>query len=228
MSISKRVDLIKLTVFLVHSAALTMGIHTLKSHSPWRMIHRRILRLMSGLKFANCTGLRVQPFINLSIIQRNLKVSNGYPDKGLRDITNFSPPELEHRDAIDFRREWNVVFKVKRSLISHNFTIFFFLGDPGEEPCQWSTHNSLLGSFSTFKGQGDYCTNCASQEAADLYMKGAIDITEGIYTKLPEIRSDANLDCTKEIAALLNKHLTWRVMNVSIQYPIHWHFICWL
>lgn len=108
--------------------------------------------------------------------------------------------------------------KVKRNLILDNFTIFFFLRNPGEDARSWGTHDYRVGSFSTFKGQAEQCVNCANQEAADVYMKGGIDITEAIYYRLQQTQPGKNLDDEEEIVRLLKDELTWKLLDVSIQY----------
>lgn len=97
-----------------------------------------------------------------------------------------------------------------------NFTIFFFLGKPSDDPSTWIADPQQIGSFSTFKSQAEKCTNCAKQELEGAVMKAGLDITEDLFKAMDEEGADfADLNDTEKITDWLKKKFTWRMLEVS-------------
>nr|CAT00093.1 tyrosinase [Tuber magnatum] len=120
------------------------------------------------------------------------------------------PPSRIVRDGM-FRREWLIFLRVRKYLIPGNFIIFFFLGEPGDDPRQWLLSENHVGAVNTFKSSTDICGNCAGQEAADQLFSGGVDITNALYNKLANI--GLTLDDQDEIEEWLAKNLKWRILK---------------
>lgn len=108
------------------------------------------------------------------------------------------------------RREWRVVIKVKNNLVASNFTIFVFLGDPGEALDQWGTSAVTVGSFSTFKAPLESCENC--QERDGDYIYGSVYLTDKLHEFLPH---RSRLEDRDALTSWLIPKLDWRIRTVN-------------
>jgi len=123
-------------------------------------------------------------------------------------------PNYAHEtDHGKFRREWFIFLRVRKYLIPGNFTIFFFLGEPGDDPRQWILNKNRVGTVDTFKSSTDICGNCAGQEEADEFLSGGVDITNALYDSLEG--TGHTLDDQTEVEAWLAQNLTWRILKAS-------------
>lgn len=127
-----------------------------------------------------------------------------------------------------FRREWFIFLRVRKYLIPGNFTIFFFLGEPGDDPQQWLLNKNRVGTVDTFKSTTDICGNCAGQEEADQLLSGGVDITNALYSSLLVHDTDYTLDDYDKVEEFLAKNLKWRILKASPvprypQYFVHDH-----
>jgi len=114
-----------------------------------------------------------------------------------------------------FRREWFIFLRVRKYLIPGNFTIFFFLGEPGDDPHQWILNENRVGTVDTFKSTTDICGNCAGQKEADQLLSGGVDITNALYNSLDGTDHNFTLDDQHEVERWLAKNLKWRILKAS-------------
>lgn len=125
----------------------------------------------------------------------------------------IQPNYAYETDQGKFRREWFIFLRVRKYLIPGNFTIFFFLGEPGDDPQQWLLNESGVGTVDTFKSTTDICGNCAGQEEADELLSGGVDITNALYNSLHG--TGYTLDDYNEVETWLAKNLKWRILKAS-------------
>lgn len=135
-------------------------------------------------------------------------------DKSLVDTPKVPHRFLPPSNIVDqgkFRREWFIFLRVRKYLIPGNFTIFFFLGEPGDDPHQWILNENRVGTVDTFKSTTDICGNCAGQEEADQLLSGGVDITNALYNSLHG--TGYTLDDQDEVETWLAKNLKWRILK---------------
>lgn len=102
------------------------------------------------------------------------------------------------------------MLQVKRELVPGNFAIYFFLGDSSEDPVQWGSDPSSVGSYTTFKSTVKECENCRDQAETLIY--GSIHLTDMLHDLLPQGTTLLDKDA---VVAFLREKLDWRIRRVS-------------
>lgn len=99
-------------------------------------------------------------------------------------------------------------YRVEKYLVDNNFNVYFFCGEPGNDPKEWSLGEHLVGSMSSFKFTTENCANCEEQRDSNLMISGEIQLTTSILYHSNDIATSGGVE------AWLTQALTWRVMNV--------------
>lgn len=102
--------------------------------------------------------------------------------------------------------DWTVHAKFKKFELGSSFSILFFIGPVPEDPSDWYTSPSFVGSVSAFvNSRPDRCANCASRINAEI--ESFVHLNEHILANYPDLPS---LD-PEHVKDFLKSHLSWRI-----------------
>ena len=108
--------------------------------------------------------------------------------------------------------DWSTRINVKKYELSGSFTVLIFIGEVPEDPSQWCTSPSFVGSHYAFvNGVAAQCDNCRSQAQADLVIEGYVHLTSTLAGK-PDITSYE----PGEVIPYLKDNLNWRIQAVRV------------
>lgn len=118
-------------------------------------------------------------------------------------------------DEAGVRREWQINVAFNNDIVDENFSVFFFLGEPGP-PSEWGTTNATVGVIYTFKATVETCKSC--QDLKGQNINGTIYLTGDL--RRVELRPLKDFDDLSPVSEYLTKELSWRVRKVRTKrYP---------
>jgi tyrosinase len=106
--------------------------------------------------------------------------------------------------------DWSTRINVKKYELSGSFTVLIFIGEVPEDPSQWGTSASFVGSHYAFvNGVAAQCDNCRSQ--ADLVVEGYVHLTSTLAGQPGLTSYEPGV-----VIPYLKDNLNWRIQAVRV------------
>jgi len=106
--------------------------------------------------------------------------------------------------------DWTVRIHFKKYELGGSFAVLIFLGQPPEDPSQWRTAPTYVGSHHAFvNSAASQCDNC--REQADLVVEGFVHLNSAIAERSGLSSFDPTV-----VAPYLKENLHWRIQAVRV------------
>lgn len=132
------------------------------------------------------------------------------PQQPLHPTVGSSSRQPDVYDIHGSLIDWAVRVHMKKNEMGSSFSVLIFIGDVPEDPAEWTTIPSYVGSHAAFvKSVAERCENCRNQQ--DVVIEGFIHLDGAIAT-----RSGLGSFDPSVVEPYLKRSLHWRVQKVRL------------